>query len=294
MPIRSKPRRARARIAFQGTPGAYSDLACRHACPDHETLPCGSFEDAFAAVRDGKAELGMIPIENSVAGRVADVHHLMPHSRLHIIGEHFQRVNHHLLAVKGATLKTVKTVQSHIQALDQCRRTTRALGLKRVVGTDTAGSAAEIAAAGDVTRAAIASSLAGKIYGLVSLKRDIEDETHNTTRFVIVSKEPVDPDPRKGPTITSFVFRVRSVPAALYKALGGFATNHVNLTKLESYMVGGFFEAAQFYVDAEGHPGERSMQLALEELKFFCKELRILGVYHANPFRRKAAADESD
>jgi prephenate dehydratase len=294
MPTSSKPRRARARIAFQGTPGAYSDLACRHACPKHETVPCASFEDAFAAVRDGKAELGMIAIENSVAGRVADVHHLMPHSGLHIIGEHFQRVNHHLLAVKGASLATVKTVQSHIQALDQCRRTTRALGLKRVVGTDTAGSAAEIAAAGDITRAAIASSLAGEIHGLVSLKRDIEDEAHNTTRFVIVSKQPVDPDPRKGPTITSFVFRVRSVPAALYKALGGFATNQVNMTKLESYMVGGTFEAAQFYVDAEGHPRERSMQLALEELKFFSKELRILGVYHAHPYRRRGQADESD
>jgi prephenate dehydratase len=290
----AKSRSTRARIAFQGTPGAYSDLACRHACPEHETVPCASFEDAFAAVRDGTAELGMIPIENSVAGRVADVHHLMPHSGLHIIGEHFQRVNHHLLAVKGATLKTVKTVQSHVQALDQCRRTTRALGLKRVVGSDTAGSAAEIAAAGDITRAAIASSLAGEIYGLKSLKRDIEDETHNTTRFVIVARKPVDPDPRKGPTITSFLFRVRSVPAALYKALGGFATNQVNLTKLESYMVGGTFEAAQFYVDAEGHPRERPMRLALEELKFFSKELRILGVYHAHPYRRKGTPDESD
>ena len=287
-------RSTRARIAFQGTPGAYSDLACRHAYPGHETVPCASFDDAFAAVRDGKAELGMIAIENSVAGRVADVHHLMPHSRLHIIAEHFQRVNHHLLAVKGATLKTVKTVQSHIHALDQCRNWTRKLGLKRIVGADTAGSAAEIAAAGDITRAAIASSLAGEIYGLQSLKRDIEDETHNTTRFVVVSRKPVDPDPRRGPTITSFVFRVRSVPAALYKALGGFATNQVNLTKLESYMVGGTFEAAQFYVDAEGHPRERPMQLALEELKFFSKELRIVGVYHAHPYRRKGTADESD
>jgi prephenate dehydratase len=287
-------RRQRARVAFQGTPGAYSDLACRHAYPGHETVPCASFEDAFTAVRDGKAELGMIAIDNSVAGRVADVHHLMPHSGLHIVGEHFQRVNHHLLAVKGATLETVKTVQSHVHALDQCRRAIRRLGLKRVVGADTAGSAAEIAAAKDPTRAAIASSLAGEIYGLVSLERDLEDEAHNTTRFVVIAKKPIDPDPRKGPTITSFVFRVRSVPAALYKALGGFATNQVNLTKLESYMVGGTFEAAQFYVDAEGHTRDRSMQLALEELKFFSRELRILGVYHAHPYRRRGAPDESD
>ncbi len=290
----ARTRNARARIAFQGTPGAYSDLACRHAYPGHETVPCASFDDAFAAVREGKAELGMIAIENSVAGRVADVHHLMPNSGLHIVGEHFQRVNHHLLAVKGATLKTIKTVQSHVHALDQCRKWTRKLGLKRIVGADTAGSAAEIAASGDKTRAAIASSLAGEIYGLVSLKRDIEDETHNTTRFVVVAKRPIDPDPRNGPTITTFVFRVRSVPAALYKALGGFATNQVNLTKLESYMVGGTFEAAQFFADAEGHPSERPMRLALEELKFFSRELRILGVYHAHPYRRRGAPDESD
>ena len=282
-----KSRSTRARIAFQGTPGAYSDLACRHAYPGHETVPCASFEDAFAAVRDGEAELGMIAIENSVAGRVADVHHLMPHSRLHIIGEHFQRVNHHLLAVKGATLKTVKTVQSHIHALDQCRKWTRKLGLKRIVGADTAGSAAEIAAAGDVTRAAIASSLAGEIYGLQSLKRDIEDETHNTTRFVVVSKEPVDPDPKKGSTITSFVFRVRSVPAALYKALGGFATNGVNMTKLESYMVGGEFTATQFLAEVDGHPDDVGLKNALEELAFFTTDVKILGVYPADDFRTR-------
>ena len=287
-------RRARGRIAFQGLPGAYSDLACRHAYPQHETLPCASFEDAFAAVRTGKTDLAMIPIENSVAGRVADVHHLMPHSGLHIIGEHFQRVNHHLLAVKGASLKTLKTVQSHVQALDQCRRTTRKLGLKRVVGTDTAGSAAEIAAAGDVTRGAIASSLAGEIYGLVSLKRDIEDEQHNTTRFVVLSRKPADPGPRRRPVMTTFFFRVLNVPAALYKALGGFATNGVNMTKLESYIAEGSFEAAQFYADVEGHPSDPGLARALDELKFFSRELKILGTYPAHAYRRKGAADESD
>ncbi len=283
-----------ARISFQGQPGAYSDLSCRHAFPELETLPCASFEDAFNAVRTGKSRLAMIPIENSVAGRVADVHQLMPDSGLHIVAEHFQRVNHHLLAPKGATLKTIKTVQSHVQALDQCRKSTRKLGLKRVVGADTAGSAAEIAAAGDITRAAIASSLAGEIYDLVSLKKNIEDAEHNTTRFVVLSRKPEDPDPRKGRVMTTFVFRVRNVPASLYKALGGFATNGVNITKLESYLVGGHFEAAQFYADVEGHPKERPLALALEELNFFTHEVRILGSYYAHPFRTRGRPDESD
>ncbi len=282
------------RIAFQGQPGAYSDLACRHAYPELETLPCPSFEDAFAAVRDGRARLAMIPIENSVAGRVADVHHLMPHSNLKIVAEHFQRVNHHLLAPKGATLKTIRTVQSHVQALDQCRGTIRALGLQRVVGADTAGSAAEVAKSGDITRAAIASALAGEIYGLKSLKKNIEDAEHNTTRFVVLAREGVDPDPSKGPVMTTFIFRVRNVPAALYKALGGFATNGVNMTKLESYLVGGRFEAAQFYADVEGHPKQPALARALEELRFFSREVKILGTYYAHPFRRRGAPDESD
>jgi prephenate dehydratase len=276
------------RIAFQGQPGAYSDLACRTAYPGWETMPCPGFEDAFAAVQRGRADLAMIPIENSVAGRVAEIHQLLPHAELHIIGEHFQRVEHHLLAPRGASLKTIKTVQSHVQALDQCRGTTRKLGLKRVVAADTAGSAAEVAKAGDITRAAIASSLAGKIYGLVSLKKNIEDAEHNTTRFVVLSRETVDPNPKNGPVVTTFVFRVRNVPAALYKAMGGFATNGVNMTKLESYMVGGRFEATLFYADVEGHPGDRSLELALEELKFFSREMKILGVYHAHPYRLRA------
>jgi prephenate dehydratase len=282
------------KIAFQGQPGAYSDLACRTAYPRMETLPCPGFEDAFEAVRTGRATLAMIPIENSVAGRVAEPHQLMPHAELHIVGEHFQRVEHHLLAPPGATLKTLKTVQSHVQALDQCRKSTRRLGLKRVVGADTAGSAAEIAKAGDVTRAAIASELAGKIYGLKSLKKNIEDAEHNTTRFLVLSRESSDPDPRRGKVITSFVFRVRNVPAALYKAMGGFATNGVNMTKLESYMLGGRFEATLFYADVEGHPKDRPLELALEELRFFSREVTILGTYYAHPHRLKRAKGGDD
>ena len=286
--------KSKNKIAFQGQPGAYSDLACRTAYPGMETLPCPGFEDAFEAVRTGRARLAMIPIENSVAGRVAEPHQLIPHAELHIIGEHFQRVEHHLLAVPGATLKTLKTVQSHVQALDQCRKSTKALGLRRVVGADTAGSAAEIAKAGDITCAAIASELAGKIYGLKSLKRNIEDAEHNTTRFLVLSRDTVDPDPRRGKVITSFVFRVRNVPAALYKAMGGFATNGVNMTKLESYMLGGRFEATLFYADVEGHPKDRPLALALEELRFFSREVTILGTYYAHKHRLKRAKGGDD
>lgn len=278
--------RTPALIAFQGEAGAYSDLACRSAFPKLKTLPCHSFDDAFAAVQKGRARLAMIPIENSTAGRVADAHQLMPHAGLHIIGEWFQPVRHQLLAVKGATLKTIRTVQSHVQALDQCRGLTHQLGLRRVVGADTAGSAAEIAASGDPSRAAIASSLAGEIYGLNVLKADIEDNHHNTTRMLVLSRKPMMPKPGAGPTITSFVFQVRNVPAALYKAMGGFATNGVNMTKLESYQLDGSFTATQFYADVEGHPSDRGVRLALEELQFFSSHLRILGVYPADPFRK--------
>jgi prephenate dehydratase len=281
-------------IAFQGALGAYSDMACRAAFPRMATLPSATFEDAFQAVQAGRAALGMIPVDNSVAGRVADVHRLMPRSGLHIIGEHFERVNHHLLAPKGATLGTIRTVLSHVHALPQCRRLIRKLGLTAVVFPDTAGAAAEVARRGDPSVAAIASELAGRIYGLVSLQKNIEDAEHNTTRFLVLSREAKRPKPGSARVMTTFVFRVRSVPAALYKALGGFATNGVNLTKLESYMVGGSFEAAQFYVDAEGHPDERPMRLALEELRFFCKELTILGVYPQSRFRRTAAPGADD
>lgn len=274
-----------ARIAFQGVPGAYSHLACKHAYPKLEPLPCASFEDAFDAVRGGKAILAMIPIENSTAGRVAEIHQLIPEAGLHIIGEHFERVNHHLLAPPGATLKTLKTVQSHVQALDQCRGKTRALGLKRVTGADTAGSAAEIAKAGDITRGAIASSLAGEIYGLKSLKKDFEDAAHNTTRFVVLSKKPKLADVKSGVCVTTFVFRVKNRAAALYKAMGGFATNGVNMTKLESYMMGGKFTATQFYADVEGHPEQLALSYALEELAFFSDMVKILGVYPAHRYR---------
>jgi prephenate dehydratase len=271
-------------IAFQGALGAYSDLACRTVHPEMTTLPCDTFEEAFAAVREKRAELAMIPIDNSVAGRVADIHHLLPDSGLHIIGEHFQKVVHHLLAPQGATLSGLKTVHSHVHALPQCRRLINELGLKAVVHADTAGAAADVAARNDPTESAIASELAGKIYGLVSVRADVADQDNNTTRFVIMHREPIDPDSSR-PVITSFVFRVRSVPAALYKALGGFATNGVNITKLESYIVDGAFTVAQFYADIDGHPEQRPVRLALEELGFFSREVRILGVYPAHPFR---------
>ena len=276
-------------IAFQGMFGAYSDLACRRVFPEMTTLPCAQFEDAFAAVRDGRARLAMIPIENSVAGRVADIHHLMPQSGLHIIAEHFERVNHHLLALPGAALGQIRSARSHIQALSQCRRTLRALGIEPIVAADTAGAAAELAARRDPTTAVIASELAGRIYGLISLKANIEDAEHNTTRFLIMSPEPQRPA-RGTPTVTTFLFRVRNVPAALYKAMGGFATNGVNMTKLESYMVGGAFSATQFYADVEAHPEDRPLALALEELAFFSRELKILGVYPAHPLRIAASA----
>jgi len=278
-------------IAFQGAPGAYSDLACRRVFPEMVTLPCAQFEDAFAAVRECRARLAMIPIENSVAGRVADIHHLMPDAELHIIGEHFERVNHHLLAVPGATIDTLRTVRSHVHALSQCRLLIHLLGLVPQVAADTAGAAAEIAARGDPSVAAIASELAGQIYGLVSLKENIEDAEHNTTRFLVMSREPERPQ-HGTPTVTTFLFNVRNVPAALYKALGGFATNGVNMTKLESYMVGGAFAATQFYADVEAHPEDRSLALALEELAFFSHEVKILGVYPAHPARIAASASE--
>ncbi|HEY8351996.1 MAG TPA: prephenate dehydratase [Sphingomonadales bacterium] len=274
------------KIAFQGEPGAYSNLACRQVFPGLETMPCATFEDAFQAVETGAARLAMIPIENSVAGRVADIHQLLPDSELHIVGEHFLRVNHHLLAPRGATLETLREVRSHVQALGQCRERLRSLGLKPVSFADTAGAAKWVAEQNNPAYAAIASSLAGEIYGLQSLMSDLEDAEHNTTRFVIMSREPVTPDPQDGPTMMSFMFEVRNVPAALYKALGGFATNGINMTKLESYQIGGRFAATQFYAEIEGHPSERRVQLAMEELGFFTHRIHVFGTYPAHPFRR--------
>ncbi|NVJ92443.1 MAG: prephenate dehydratase [Methylocystaceae bacterium] len=288
----SRPQDSAKIIAFQGEHGAYSDLACRMARPEMTTLPCRTFEDAFAAVRDGKAGLAMIPIENSVAGRVADIHHLLPDSGLHIIGEHYQRINHHLLAVKGTKLEDVTEVFSHVHALNQCRDFLKEHNITPIVAVDTAGSAKEIAKSGDTTKAVIASALAGEIYGLQSLAADIEDAEHNTTRFIIMAKEAVVPHPKAGTPVTSFVFRVRNVPAALYKAMGGFATNGVNMTKLESYIVDGSFVAAQFYADVEGHPENRNLRLALEELEFFTTSVKILGVYPPHPYRLQQKQDE--
>jgi len=273
-------------IAFQGAAGAYSDLACRTAFPAMTTLPCGSFEGTFNAVEDGQAKLAMIPIENSLAGRVADIHHLLPGTGLHIVGEHFQPVRHQLLAVESASLATIKRVRSHAHALGQARSAIRRLGLEAVVHFDTAGAAADLARSGDIEEAAIASSLAAKIYNLRVLEQDIEDASHNTTRFIVLSRDLVRPPASEnGPVITTFIFRVRNVPAALYKAMGGFATNGVNMTKLESYMVEGEFTATQFYADVEGHPDQASLRNAMEELEFFSREVRILGVYPASPFR---------
>jgi prephenate dehydratase len=279
----------RKKIAFQGEPGANSHIACNQAYPSYEPLPCPTFEDAFAAVRNGRAELAMIPIDNSVAGRVADIHHLMPRSGLHIVGEWFLPVQHQLMAPKRATLKTIKTVESHVHALGQCRNIIRALRVKAVVAADTAGAAREVAEAGDVTRAALATKLAAKIYRLKILKRDVADAVHNTTRFVVLARQPKWASRKERRVVTTFVFEVRNIPAALYKALGGFATNGINMSKLESYMVNGNFSATQFYADVQGHPKDRGLELALEELAFVSQpnSLKILGVYPGHRFRER-------
>jgi prephenate dehydratase len=272
-------------IAFQGEPGANSHIAIVEAYPDAKPLPCATFEDALSAISGGEADLGMIPIENSVAGRVADIHHLLPASGLYIVGEFFLPIRHQLMAPKGAKLSDIKTVESHVHALGQCRRIIRKLGIRGIVAADTAGSARDVSERKDKSVAAIASRLAAQIYGLDILAEDVEDEAHNTTRFVVLAREPDWAKQGSGPLVTSFVFRVRNLPAALYKAMGGFATNGVNMTKLESYMVDGNFFATQFYADVDGHPDDRGLAFALEELKFFSRELRIVGVYPAHPFR---------
>ncbi len=272
-------------IVFQGESGANSHIACHEAFPNREPLPRPTFEDALASIRNGEASLGMIPMENTLAGRVADIHHLLPESSLNIIGEHFLRVHHHLMAPHGIALDQVEEALSHPMALGQCRRNLRELGIKPVIVADTAGAAREVAEGSSQTRAAIASPLAAEVYGLNILKEHVEDEDHNTTRFLILSNRPKEAVANNGPVITSFVFKVRNVPAALFKALGGFATNGVNMTKLESYQIEGSFSATQFYADIEGHPEDRLVRLALEELDFFTSEIRILGVYPASPQR---------
>ncbi|MBM7800308.1 prephenate dehydratase [Microlunatus panaciterrae] len=278
------------RIAYQGEPGSNSHIICQRAYPDWQSVPCASFEDVFAAVSGGVAELAMIPIDNSIAGRVADIHHFLPTSDLHIIGEHFLPIQFQLLGIPGSSLETIKSVHSHVHALGQCRKIIRRYGLTPVISGDTAGSAREVAEAGDPTIASLATPLAAEIYGLVTLAADAEDEDHNTTRFVTLSREPVIAPAGNGPTVTSFIFNVRNLPAALYKALGGFATNGVNMTKLESYMVGGEFTATQFLAEVDGHPEDTPLRNALEELAFFTTDVKILGVYPADPYRRAAAA----
>ena len=272
-------------IAYQGEPGANSHIACADVYPGWTPLPCPTFEDAFSAIQEGAAELGMIPIENSIAGRVADIHHLMPTSGLHIVGEYFLPIHFQLLAIEGATLKGLRSVHSHVHALGQCRKIIRKLGLKPHVAGDTAGSAREVSEWRDSTRASLATKLAGEIYGLSVLAENVEDEAHNTTRFVVLSKTPRWAPAEGAPMVTTFVFRVRNWPAALYKALGGFATNGVNMTKLESYMVEGEFSATQFLADVDGHPDDAGLRRALEELAFFSQEVRILGVYPAHSYR---------
>ncbi len=276
------------RVSYQGEPGANSHLACNEFFPSCTAIPCATFEDALAAVKTGDARYAMIPIENSVAGRVADIHHLLPGAGLHIIGEHFLRVRHQLLGVPGATLSTVKKALSHTQALGQCRNTLRQLNIQPVPEADTAGSARIVSEANDPSLAAIASSLAAEIYGLKILKADIEDEQHNTTRFLVLASSPDHAKPDDGPIVTTFIFRVRNVPAALYKAMGGFATNGVNMTKLESYQLNGRFVATMFYADVEGHPDDPAVARALEELGFFSTEVHILGAYKASPYRQQA------
>lgn len=301
-PLQSAPLQSAAlRVAFQGSPGAYSDIACREVFPECETLPCPSFEDAFAAVRSGEAGAALLPIENSLAGRVADIHHLLPTGDLWIFGEHYQRIEHCLLAPRNVGLNSLTKVHSHVQALGQCRNMIRHLGLQAIAHADTAAAASEVALRSRDDEAAIASTMAAQLYGLDILQRGIEDAQSNTTRFLLMALRDsippgyAPPEPGDGPVITSFLFRVRSVPAALFKSLGGFATNNVNMTKLESYLVDGRFTAAQFYADVEGHIREPQLERAFEELEFFAypNSVRILGVYPAHSFRQLGCDETS-
>ncbi|HEX4534737.1 MAG TPA: prephenate dehydratase [Rhizomicrobium sp.] len=274
------------RVAFQGEPGAFGNLAAREALPKAHAIPKPTFEDAIEAVRSGETDLAIIPVENSLHGRIADIHHLLPEAGLHIVGEHFLPIHHQLLGIKGAKLADIKTVFSQAPALGQCRKIIRERKLSAQNWHDTAGAARHVAEMKDPTAAAIASALAGQIYGLQVLKADVEDAAHNATRFLIMSKTRADAKADSGPIITTFIFRVRNVPAALYKAMGGFATNGVNMTKLESYQLGGSFNATQFYADIEGHPDDANVKLAFEELRFFTSKLDILGAYPAHAFRK--------
>jgi prephenate dehydratase len=275
------------RIAFQGEFGANSDMACRDMFPQMEPLPCQTFEDAFVAVENGEADLAMIPIENTIAGRVADIHHLLPDSRLHIVGEYFMPIRFQLMVLPGVGGQEIRTVHSHIHALGQCRKIVRANGWKAVVAGDTAGAAKLVSETGDRSMAALAPRLAADLYGLDILQENVEDAENNVTRFIVLSRDETQAARNMDNEliVTTFVFNVRNIPAALYKALGGFATNGINMTKLESYQIGGKFFATQFYADIHGHPDDKSVQGALEELRFFSEKVRILGVYKGHPMR---------
>lgn len=276
-------------IAFQGVLGAYSHQACSEVYPDAQPLACNTFEAAIAAVLSGEADLAMLPVENSTYGRVADIHHLLPESGLHIIGEHFVRVHINLLGHKGTKLEDIKAAKSHTVLLGQCRSFLKEHNIRPVVGADTAGSAQEVAAQSDPTLGALASELAGEIYGLDVLARHIEDFSNNTTRFLVMApqeyRREMVPYEEGTEFITSFVFRVRNIPAALYKVMGGFATNGINMVKLESYMLDGSFTVTQFYADVVGHPDEPALQRALEELDYFTTHVEMLGVYKADKTR---------
>jgi len=274
------------RISYQGEPGANSHIACNEAYPDMEPLPCRTFEGAFLAVEEGRADLAMIPVDNTIAGRVADIHHMLPTTSLSIIGEHYLPIRFQLMALPGTALGEVKYARSHIMGLAQCRDFLRAHDVEAIIAADTAGAAREVVELGDKATAAIAPRLAADVYGLEILAADIEDADHNTTRFVIMSKDPGDRQASDGPAITAFIFQVRNIPAALYKVMGGFATNGINITKLESYQIGGSFTATQFYAEIQGHPDEKHVQLALEELGFFSSMLKIIGVFAPGERRR--------
>jgi prephenate dehydratase len=282
------------KIAFQGAHGAYSEVASRAVFPGGDTLPCDAFDDAFAAVANGQADLAMIPVDNTIAGRVADVHHLIPKYDLYIIGEHFEPIHHHLLGVKRAKLADLKYVHSHVHAIPQCRKAIKRLGLQPHVHADTAGAAKDVAERKDKAHAAIASSLAAETYGLDILEENIHDAHHNTTRFLILSREPLIPEMgKKADTLTSLLFEVRNIPAALYKTLGGFATSGISMTKLESY-VDENFQAARFYCEVEGHPESKAFKLALEEMGFYAKDVKFVGAYPAHPFRKTYANNRKE
>jgi prephenate dehydratase len=283
---------SKKRIAFQGDYGANSDMACRDMFPDYDPLPCPTFEDAFIAVESGDADLAMIPIENTIAGRVADIHYLLPESKLHIVGEYFMPIRFQLMVLPGVTKDEVKTVHSHIHALGQCRKIIRENGWKPVIAGDTAGAAKLVSERGDRTMAALAPRLAKDLYGLDIIAENVEDTTNNVTRFVVLStkEQKIERANSDEVIVTTFIFNVRNIPAALYKAMGGFATNGVNMTKLESYQIGGKFVATQFYADIEGHPDDENVKQAFEELEFFTKQVRILGSYKCHAMRGKLAA----